>query len=839
MRGRKRRGDASDELVAMSQPGYWIGRNRQLQRRLWLAQRLVILRDSWVQFRLDSRLVASLARRAVLAVLGAAVIFASSEAASAGLNRIVNWGPLFKPISVDSYGGFVGVVVGAQAAFLALFFTTVGVIASTSYARVPSEIRSLFVRERSSLLYVWSVTEALMIGMALLTMPLTTGSSPHAFTVLVFSAITVFSIISLVLLGTTLFNFFDLTTLSTPLFGRFVRGANTATVKGSRQPDQAQQRAAHERVAEVIRIYRQLAILIQERDTTESRAPERISRELLRCWSTIVSLKSRIPTKSSWFGTSPAHPNWLTMSHPQLGMALATRTSVQPSFDPDATWAEQGIAHCIEQLLSTLVDAAELGRVIRVVDLGNKLINTLAEHLQLDEAKILRTTLRSVLRHLRRVDNHGEIDPAATIQGSSGLVFRLASVDREVLGYTQFWLGLVRVFEGINDDSLSSALTSAVETAHAPYGIDAPRPLLEFLEFAAAGICFEMRAEGKRISPQWWINHHAARVLSEMIQDSVISFVDDVRVEVIEPIVAEEGEVAEIAATQIFGALELLQKVSTHMPAAHNALRILAGFEHEPSKDEQWPAKSLPDDSAEIFEERLHFKLAAVGTRLSHKPHDKSLPDLFGQSYKTLFDATFAAIINGRTELSRATFPSVMLMAGRARERLLSDLSGQPTRLQLVFGTEPLLDLMELSGYSIFMNELEGHGIWDDVRLLWDRWFSRGGHELMVSLMAVLQVHETTYALTPGGIGRSDRQLKLGRALSGRNSAFRGSPIVAAFAAWAGFGIRHDLADLFVVEYLMKCQDMSGMQANRGAENLAESIELHRTRLGRESEASE
>ena len=107
---------------------------------------------------------------------------------------------------------------------LALFFTTVGVIASTAYARVPGEIRSLFVRERTSLIYVWNVAVALLVGLALLTMPLVAHRWPHGLTVLLFAVLTAFSVLSLVVLGTRLFNFFDLSTLSLPLRHRFLRG---------------------------------------------------------------------------------------------------------------------------------------------------------------------------------------------------------------------------------------------------------------------------------------------------------------------------------------------------------------------------------------------------------------------------------------------------------------------------------------------------------------------------------------------------------------------------------------------------------------------------------------
>ena len=80
-----------------------------------------------------------------------------------------------------------------------MFFTTVGVIASTTYARVPGEIRGLFVRERTSVIYVRNVAVALLVGLALLTMPLVAHCSPHGLTVLLFAVLTAFSVLSLVI----------------------------------------------------------------------------------------------------------------------------------------------------------------------------------------------------------------------------------------------------------------------------------------------------------------------------------------------------------------------------------------------------------------------------------------------------------------------------------------------------------------------------------------------------------------------------------------------------------------------------------------------------------------
>ena len=88
-------------------------------------------------------------------------------------------------------------------------------------------------------------------------------------------------------------------------------------------------------------------------------------------------------------------------------------------------------------------------------------------------------------------------------------------------------------------------------------------------------------------------------------------------------------------------------------------------------------------------------------------PHDTARPDLFGQAYKVLFEATFHAILEGRTEVGAELFPKVIAMAELARVRLVDDLPTERQHEQVIFGTEPLVDMMELSGYALLMSEVE------------------------------------------------------------------------------------------------------------------------------------
>src|SRR5258708_6886438 len=368
-------------LARAFRPRQWRQLDRRRRRRLWWSRGWLTVRDRTAQIRQDGRILAGLVRDILVAALGTAAAVAGLGGLAPAVRHLLRLGTLFKPVDPASYGAFVGVAVGAEAVFLALFFTTVGVIASTTYARVPGEIRGLFVRERTSLIYVWNVTVALLVGLALLTIPLVAHHWPHGVTVLLFAILTAFSVLSLVLLGTPLFNFFDLSTLSLPLRYRFLRAAQSASADGNSVPGEAQQQAAHDRAAAVLRIYGQLTDLVEKRDVSEAKATERIARELLDCWSAASALKPAIPAKSKWFPLAASHPNWLTLNHPQLSMALTTGTSVQPTMRPDPLWAESTIVRYLERLLPELSTTDDWERAIGVVDASTELILYLAARL--------------------------------------------------------------------------------------------------------------------------------------------------------------------------------------------------------------------------------------------------------------------------------------------------------------------------------------------------------------------------------------------------------------------------------------------------------------------------
>ena len=795
----------------------------------------------------DTRLVPPLLRRAIAAAVSAAILVVLVEGVASALSH---WGPqrlhrVSSKVDSTSFETLVAAIIGAEGFLLAMFYATVGVIASTSYQSVPGEIRQLFVQERGSRLFTRSAVRALVVGVLVLAMPIV-GYEPYGLTLIMLVGLAVFSVLSLVALGTGLFNFFDVSSLSTPLPKRFARALRLAASGGNDQASDIDQQLAHREGAEVLRHYRQLSMLLKERTSNETAAPRRVLQQLVLIAEFNSAMKSRIPSDSDWYSRIPSHRNWLTLDHTRLGIALNTRTGVQPDLVPDRLWVEREVAARVQELLPLLLTTAAWPQAIEITDEMTQVLAKMSARLQVDEATLLHEVVTACLADA--VANTPHDDPRAGIEHEAATLrtFRLVAAERSVLTLTPLWLGLVRAAEAISNPNLKTVWARAVERPAAPYTVGAPRDLLSTLEEIAAGIALENRAEGRRITPNWWVHHYAARSLLRQMLAATDQLLGEAR-KIVERVQAVPTKVeSEMGAVMSFDALELVSKIRSHLPTVQHAIAVLNGFRSDHAGDDLWPAVDCPKDPALDMEEELLRYLAKVSVNLDTNPHDPARPDLFGQAYKLLFDACFSAILDGSDDLARALFPPVVFAADRARSRLVQDLADQGLQTRFIFATEPLVDLMELSGYAMLMQLLNGSGVWDDVRKLWDSILTTNVAPALAEQMALVRKErESIFALTQGGLERTSRQMVLNRLLRSRGvveshywSPFEKetrpshpSAIVRAFAP-AEMGSFQEVADLFLVEYLITqpgCENFElSHRANRLRDRLARERERER-----------
>jgi hypothetical protein len=212
-----------------------------------------------------------------------------------------------------------------------------------------------------------------------------------------------------------------------------------------------------------------------------------------------------------------------------------------------------------------------------------------------------------------------------------------------------------------------------------------------------------------------------------------------------------------------------------------------------------------------------------------------------------LLDATFNSLIEGDDdELSLELFQRSFVATEQAQSRLNSDLAGEAIREQVIYTTEPLIDIMELSGCALLMNELLGHGIWGAVAESWDNLLAQADPvEFLSAWLAPLRFRESLPLLSPGATMRSQRRMDIAKVLSSRG--VRGwsrfgmrryqqgpspgqSPIVTVFAP-DGLMSGGALEELFVAEYVLNRPEAHQVQMPEGAVRLRRQIDRERDRL--------
>jgi len=300
------------------------------------------------------------------------------------------------PAQFGNYVPYVAAAVGAVAVFLALFFTTIGVIATTVYSDVPNEVRQLFVVGPTNRRYTTVMTFTLVVGVLLLATQ-AVHYQPHRTTLILFSVLVLGSILVVAQLTRALFRSFDLSVVAHPLVGR-VRWATDLAMVRRRLPASEVQQLAHFVADEALTTFAAVVeVVARPEQRRVGLVPARLFREVVDLWRWYAERKGAVPTQSLWFQRIALNINWLTVDAARLNLALGAQTGISPIFDPDPQWVERQLGSFIESLLRILVSRGGRALAVGATDSANALGRDLAGRMQTEELEILHQALRGGL----------------------------------------------------------------------------------------------------------------------------------------------------------------------------------------------------------------------------------------------------------------------------------------------------------------------------------------------------------------------------------------------------------------------------------------------------------
>lgn len=767
----------------------------------------------------------------VLRAGGAAASGFGLFAASEGVARWVRWlhvaGPgwgLDHRVSPDTFEAFAAALVGSLAAFLALFFTTLGVVAATAYADVPEQLRTVFLRERQNTAYVNTVVRALVFGTTLLTAH-AVGYHPYAATVVVFAVLCLLSVLGSAALGVGLFNFFDLAKLAAPLPKRFLDAAARAAVSSRGLPPSEQQQNAHEDAATMLRLRRDVLQLITERGGTRTTAPAALY-ATLEMWSRYAECKPAIPTDSAWFARSRMETNWLTLNPFEARDPLAP-SSAGVQIAPDLLWAERELAEHYITLLRPVVQGEDWQIAMDTVTPTAELVGYLVADLQVHEALLLCQAASAVIDHASEDRDAPKVRGDTAPDRIQRQRLRTAAVQAGLVVRGHMWQGVAVAAQRVADPEVGDRLEYA---AHAPNHpsvtatLPISRDLRALLDAMAVGFTLEREAAGSEISPGWWVRHFAARSLTWSLHTTADELLEDLHAYLPARHVAIAGlDDAEALVTLLLGALDTVRLAEFALGHIDQAVARLATLRRDVASDEPWPVWN-PDRSA--LTARRTELLCALGpatVRLPGRPRLGDDPDLLGRAYLVIADALFHAVMDGDDATAATLFPAVMTTALRAHRRTTADLGDRSSISHLIHAAAPLIDIMLISGYTLFLHAVDGGGIWPTVREAWDAYTERPG--LVRGLAGIL---EERHNEVPVDMRRQHWEQRFERWLTERGPEFtrrrpgqeHHSPVVRA-ALHQGSLRTYLMADLFLLEYLV---------TRPGAEELKPGLHVRRLR---------
>jgi hypothetical protein len=171
--------------------------------------------------------------------------------------------------------------------------------------------------------------------------------------------------------------------------------------------------------------------------------------------------------------------------------------------------------------------------------------------------------------------------------------------------------------------------------------------------------------------------------------------------------------------------LEACQKYSAHFEDVRVYTEQLTSLRR--IADIPWAAIDWDDVDRRVraVRTRLVISLGQALPALAALPHAEQWPDYFGLAYSVLSQEAYIFMATGNEALFQKIIPSVFVASLSAPSRVADQLQDIDATMRFIYSTEPVEDILELSGYALIFSELDGKGFWNTMKGLWNKYFAQ------------------------------------------------------------------------------------------------------------------
>jgi len=275
----------------------------------------------------------------------------------------------------------------------------------------------------------------------------------------------------------------------------------------------------------------------------------------------------------------------------------------------------------------------------------------------------------------------------------------------------------------------------------------------------------------------------------------------------------------------------MCNKIGAHFPSLK---KLIEEFEKiRVNKYLPWPQWDWNQikDRIDKYHDRLVENLAKCIPSLSLVEHRENFPDLFGQTYNTVCQDCYESLISKNGQKFKNLFPLLYYGSLSAHEKLRQKLKDWQPEAGLTIALEPLMDIMELSGYAKIYSELfDIPEIWNICEEMWNKYFDSHDrpNNAVKFLIELYKYREGLFQISPRDILRTNWQIRFNNELRGMNliddmlsssvyprdkdmKSKHKSPLIRALCR-GRYEPHISAAEVFIITYLLKRPESQGIE---------------------------
>jgi hypothetical protein len=365
------------------------------------------------------------------------------------------------------------------------------------FMRAPENLQNLFLRDRKGRQYIKTLVLITVVGVYYLLLR-SFGYQIGFLGPIFITILAVYAVVRFMALGSQTFYFIHPAEASSTLTGDAASAIDNATANGFGWKKSYLQNHYRKQAKEALSTLNSLVDFGVDPVKLSEQQFFDIAKYTGGLLSYYLEKKKEIPTDSHWFSEKYQHQNWLLTEETNITMALNTGTSLAPKSVKDQNWFEDDCVGVILKIFEYLAEKkqwefaqATLEVIVSVLeDIGGNFYEEIS-------SSIVKRTEKSIQKIVAAAENPESPEDK---KGHLALIDTLGRLPIAAL------VSLSRYIDKRTCDDLAKEVRQikwAKQTSI--YNNKLPGKLLVDLETTHKAYKNELRIEGKKISPDWYL----------------------------------------------------------------------------------------------------------------------------------------------------------------------------------------------------------------------------------------------------------------------------------------------------------------------------------------------